>query len=76
VAALASPLAFVAWQNGDAALANVALDRALADNPYPAGAWHGPFWRASSPNGADDSFTVQDHGQGRERLCGTGRATI
>ena len=28
----ASLLAFVAWQNGDGALANVALDRALADN--------------------------------------------
>ena len=26
-------LAFVAWQAGDGALANVALDRALADNP-------------------------------------------
>ncbi len=26
-------LAFCAWQNGDGALANVALDRALADNP-------------------------------------------
>lgn len=25
--------AFVAWQSGDGALANVALDRALADNP-------------------------------------------
>jgi Domain of unknown function (DUF4192) len=29
----ASLLAFCAWQNGDGALANVALDRALADNP-------------------------------------------
>lgn len=29
----ASLLAFCAWQDGDGALANVALDRALADNP-------------------------------------------
>ena len=36
VAAPASLLAFVAWQAGNGALANVALDRALADNPrYP-----------------------------------------
>ncbi|MGH3277837.1 MAG: DUF4192 domain-containing protein, partial [Trebonia sp.] len=33
VAAPASLLAFVAWQSGDGALGNVALDRALADNP-------------------------------------------
>ena len=33
VAAPASLLAFTAWQDGDGALANVALDRALADNP-------------------------------------------
>ena len=33
VAAPASLLAFVAWQAGDGALANIALDRALADNP-------------------------------------------
>jgi hypothetical protein len=33
VAAPASLLAFVAWQSGDGALANVALDRALADSP-------------------------------------------
>lgn len=33
VAAPASLLAFCAWQNGDGALANVALDRALADKP-------------------------------------------
>jgi hypothetical protein len=33
VAAPASLLAFVAWQLGDGALANVALDRALADHP-------------------------------------------
>jgi len=33
VAAAASLLAFVAWQNGNGALANVALDRAQADNP-------------------------------------------
>jgi Domain of unknown function (DUF4192) len=33
VAAPASLLAFVAWQSGDGALANVALDRALADRP-------------------------------------------
>jgi hypothetical protein len=32
VAAPASLLAFVAWQSGDGALANVALDRALADD--------------------------------------------
>jgi hypothetical protein len=32
VAAPASLLAFVAWQNGNGALANVALDRALADD--------------------------------------------
>jgi Domain of unknown function (DUF4192) len=32
VAAPASLLAFVAWQQGDGALANVALDRALADS--------------------------------------------
>ena len=32
VAAPASLLAFVAWQSGDGALANIALDRALADN--------------------------------------------
>jgi Domain of unknown function (DUF4192) len=36
VAAPASLLAFVAWQSGNGALANVALDRALADDPrYP-----------------------------------------
>lgn len=33
VAAPASLLAFCAWQDGNGALANVALDRALADNP-------------------------------------------
>lgn len=33
VAAPASLLAFVAWQSGNGALGNVALDRALADNP-------------------------------------------
>jgi hypothetical protein len=33
VAAPASLLAFVAWQTGDGALANLALDRALADIP-------------------------------------------
>jgi hypothetical protein len=33
VAAPASLLAFVAWQAGDGALANIALDRALADSP-------------------------------------------
>jgi hypothetical protein len=33
VAAPASLLAFVAWQAGNGALANVALDRALADSP-------------------------------------------
>jgi hypothetical protein len=33
VAPAASLLAFVAWQQGNGALANVALDRALADNP-------------------------------------------
>jgi hypothetical protein len=33
VAAPASLLAFVAWQRGNGALANVALDRALADHP-------------------------------------------
>ena len=33
VAAPAALLAFVAWQSGDGALANVALDRALADKP-------------------------------------------
>ncbi|HET9080169.1 MAG TPA: DUF4192 domain-containing protein [Trebonia sp.] len=33
VAAPASLLAFCAWQAGDGALGNVALDRALADNP-------------------------------------------
>ncbi len=33
VAAPASLLAFVAWQNGDGALANIAIDRALADTP-------------------------------------------
>jgi hypothetical protein len=33
VAAPASLLAFVAWQAGDGALANIALDRALADAP-------------------------------------------
>jgi hypothetical protein len=33
VAPSAALLAFVAWQSGDGALANVALDRALADNP-------------------------------------------
>jgi hypothetical protein len=38
VAAPASLLAFVAWQHGNGALANVALDRALADDPrYPMG---------------------------------------
>lgn len=34
VAAPASLLAFVAWQSGNGALANVALDRALADDPH------------------------------------------
>jgi hypothetical protein len=33
VPAPASLLAFVAWQSGNGALANVALDRALADDP-------------------------------------------
>ncbi len=33
VSAPAALLAFCAWQGGDGALANVALDRALADNP-------------------------------------------
>jgi hypothetical protein len=33
VAAPAALLAFVAWQSGDGALANVALDRALDDDP-------------------------------------------
>ena len=33
VAAPAALLAFVAWQSGDGALANVVLDRALADDP-------------------------------------------
>jgi hypothetical protein len=33
VAASAALLAFVAWQSGNGALANVALDRALADDP-------------------------------------------
>ncbi len=33
VAAPAALLAFTAWQSGDGALANVALDRALADDP-------------------------------------------
>ena len=33
VAAPAALLAFVAWQSGDGALGNVALDRALGDNP-------------------------------------------
>jgi hypothetical protein len=33
IAAPAALLAFVAWQSGDGALANVALDRALADDP-------------------------------------------
>jgi hypothetical protein len=33
VAAPASLLAFVAWESGNGALANVALDRALADDP-------------------------------------------
>jgi Domain of unknown function (DUF4192) len=34
VRAPASLLAFVAWQSGNGALANVALDRALSDDPY------------------------------------------
>jgi hypothetical protein len=34
VAAPASLLALVAWQSGNGALANVALDRALADDPH------------------------------------------
>jgi hypothetical protein len=34
VAAPASLLAFAAWQSGNGALANVALDRAEADDPY------------------------------------------
>src|SRR6185437_15022366 len=33
VAAPASLLAFVAWQNGDGALATIAVERALADDP-------------------------------------------
>jgi hypothetical protein len=33
VAPAASLLAFTAWQSGNGALANVALDRALADDP-------------------------------------------
>jgi len=39
VAAPATLLAFVAWQSGDGALANVALDRALADNRRYSMAW-------------------------------------
>ena len=38
-AAPAALLAFVAWQTGDGALANVALDRALADDPGYSMAW-------------------------------------
>ncbi len=34
VCAPASLLAFVAWQSGNGALANVAIDRALAEDPY------------------------------------------
>jgi Domain of unknown function (DUF4192) len=34
VAPSASLLAFTAWQSGNGALANIALDRALADNPH------------------------------------------
>ena len=34
VKAPAALLAFVAWQSGNGALANVALDRALGDDPY------------------------------------------
>jgi hypothetical protein len=34
VSAPASLLAFVAWQSGNGALANVALDRALSDDPH------------------------------------------
>lgn len=34
VSAPAALLAFVAWQSGNGALANVALDRALADDPH------------------------------------------
>lgn len=34
IAAPASLLAFVAWQSGNGALANVALDRALRDDPH------------------------------------------
>ena len=34
VAAPAALLAFVGWQSGDGALGNVALDRALGDNPH------------------------------------------
>lgn len=34
VPAPASLLAFVAWQSGNGALANVAIDRALSDDPY------------------------------------------
>ena len=39
IAAPASLLAFTAWQNGNGALANLALDRALADTPR---LLHGP----------------------------------
>jgi Domain of unknown function (DUF4192) len=39
VAPPAALLAFVAWQSGDGALANVALDRALADDPGYSMAW-------------------------------------
>jgi Domain of unknown function (DUF4192) len=39
VAAPASLLAFVAWESGNGALANVALDRALADDPRYSMAW-------------------------------------
>ena len=47
VAAPAALLAFVAWQSGDGALANVALDRALADDPVTR--WRCCCGRSSPP---------------------------
>jgi hypothetical protein len=55
VAAPASLLAFVAWQSGNGALGNVAVDRALADNPYYSMA---ELIRAALDSGAPPSAAV------------------
>ena len=55
VAPVASLLAFVAWQSGDGALGNVAIDRALADNPHYSMA---ELMRAALASGAPPSAAL------------------